>query len=48
MPTALPFPTEAAVHRLQAAQGYPMISVLLRTTPGATLAPRFVSSIQNS
>jgi len=39
MPTALPFPTDAAVHRLQAMQGYPLISVLLRTTPGPTLSP---------
>jgi hypothetical protein len=39
MPTALPFPTDSTVHRLQAAQGEPMVSVLLRTTPAAILEP---------
>jgi hypothetical protein len=39
MPTALPFPTDSTIHRLQAAQGDPMVSVLLRTTPAAVLEP---------
>lgn len=34
-----PLPTDAAVRRLQAASGYPLVSVLLRTTPGAVLTP---------
>lgn len=38
MSAPIPMPTDAAVRRLQAASGYPMISVLLRTTPGATMA----------
>lgn len=34
-----PLPTDAAVRRLQAASGYPLVSVLVRTTPGSSLAP---------
>jgi hypothetical protein len=39
MSAPVPMPTDAAVRRLQAASGYPMLSVLLRTSPGATMAP---------
>lgn len=39
MSRSVPLPTDAAVRRLQAASGYPMVSVLLRTVPGAALAP---------
>jgi hypothetical protein len=39
MPTSLPFPTDASVHRLQAVHGPALVSVLLRTEPGPTLSP---------
>jgi hypothetical protein len=45
MPTALPSPTDGTVHRLQAAQGDPLVSGLC-TSPAATLEPADAATLR--